>query len=145
MVACVAVVLAGVSVQRQFVFANSLNLWTDTFAKSPYSDTAANNLGYALLQDGKYDQALAIFEKAVNLTRGKKPNVWAGAAVTLEKLGRPLDAEKALDRAISLEAIYADPAQVVKSLLVTQEQADVMREIMKRKALRQPAGGAIAP
>ncbi len=45
---------------------------------------------------GDYTQALEIFDKAVRLTDGKKPNVWAGAAVTLEKLGRPIDAEVAL-------------------------------------------------
>lgn len=144
-VAGLAIALACLSWNRQLVFANSLNLWTDTFAKSPYSDTAANNLGYALLQDEKYERALQIFEKAVNLTGGKKPNVWAGAAVTLEKLHRPIEAEAALDRAIALEAIYADPVQVVKSLLVTKEQAEVMREILKRKSLKQPAGGAGAP
>ncbi len=38
-----------------------------------------------------------------------------------------------LDRAIALEAIYADPVQVVKSLLVTQEQADVMRRSSSAK------------
>jgi hypothetical protein len=141
----VAAGLACLSVSRQAVFKNSLNLWTDTFAKSPFSDTAANNLGYALLQDGQYNEALKIFEKAVNLTQGKKPNVWAGAAVTFEKLGRQNQAEDALGRAIALEAIYADPDQVVKSLLVTREQADVMREILKRMPLKKPAGGAGAP
>ncbi len=35
-VGCVVLVLASLSVRRQLVFANSLNLWTDTFAKSPY-------------------------------------------------------------------------------------------------------------
>jgi tetratricopeptide (TPR) repeat protein len=143
--ACVIVALASLTWQRQAVFANSLNLWTDTFAKSPFSDTAANNLGYALLQKGDHEQALQIFQKALNLTNGKKPNVWAGAAVTLEKLGRPADAEAALDRAIALEAIYEDPVQMVKSLLVTQEQAEVLREILRRKSLRTPPGGAGGP
>jgi len=143
--ACAIVGLATQTVRREAVFANSLNLWTDTFAKSPFSDTAANNLGYALLQKGDYAQALQIFQKALNLTNGMKPNIWAGAAVTLEKLGRPADAEMALDRAILLDAIYADPVQVVKSLLVTQEQADVIREILRRKSLRSPDGGGASP
>jgi tetratricopeptide (TPR) repeat protein len=143
--ACAIVGLATQTVRREAVFANSLNLWTDTFAKSPFSDTAANNLGYALFQKGDYAQALQIFQKALNLTNGKKPNVWAGAAVTLEKLGRPADAEMALSKAIELEAIYADPAQMVKSLLVTQEQADIIREILRRKSLKSPAGGEAAP
>lgn len=139
-------VLAGMTVRREEVFANSLNLWTDAFAKSPHSDTAANNLAYALLEEGNYTEALKVFDKAVRLTRGKKPNVWAGAAVTLEKLGRPADAEAALDQAIGLEEIYADPDRVVKSMLVTQEQADVLRAILRRKALRSvPADGAPGP
>ena len=127
--------LAFLTWRREAVFANSLNLWTDTFAKSPFSDTAANNLGYALLQNGDYTQALQTFDKALRLTNGKKPNVWAGAAVTLGKLGRPADAETALDRAIQLEAIYADPAQLVKSMQVTREQADVLEEILRRKSV----------
>jgi Flp pilus assembly protein TadD len=142
---CVALGFASLTLRREEVFANSLNLWTDTFAKSPFSDTAANNLGYALLEKGDYPQALQVFDKALRLTEGRKPNVWAGAAVTLEKLGRPADAEMALDRAIKLEAIYADPVQVVKSLLVTREQADVMREILRRRSVRPPAGGEAAP
>lgn len=46
------VALAALTWRRQEVFANSLNLWTDTFAKAPFSDTAANNLGYARLEKG---------------------------------------------------------------------------------------------
>jgi tetratricopeptide (TPR) repeat protein len=137
--------LASLTWRREAVFANSLNLWTDTFAKSPFSDTAANNLGYALLEKGDYTEALQIFDKTLRLTKGKKPNAWAGAAVVLEKLGRPADAEAALDRAIALEAIYADPAQMVKSLLVNAEQAEVLGEILRRKSARVPAGQEPTP
>ncbi len=133
MMAVVVLALASLTWRRQEVFANSLNLWTDSSAKSPFSDTAANNLGYALLEKNDYPAALAAFQKAANLSQGKKPNVWAGAAVTLEKLDRPRDAENALRRAIELDAIYSDPRQVVKSMLITKEQAAVLEQILQRK------------
>lgn len=55
------------------------------------------------------------------------------AAVTLEKLGRPRDAENALRRAIELDAIYANPRQRLQSMLVTQSQAAVLEQILQRK------------
>jgi tetratricopeptide (TPR) repeat protein len=133
MVGVAVLALASLTWRRQEVFANSLNLWTDTSAKSPFSDTAANNLGYALLEKKEYQAALDAFQKAANISQGKKPKVWTGAAVTLEKLGRPRDAENALRRAIELDAIYSNPRQLVKSMLVTKDQAAVLEQILQRK------------
>jgi tetratricopeptide (TPR) repeat protein/uncharacterized membrane protein len=130
--ACLGLVLVSLAWRRQAVFANSLNLWADTFAKSPYSDTAANNLGYALLERRDYRDALKKFESAVRLAQGKKPNAWAGAALALEKLGQPSEAQAALRRAIEIDAMYANPPQLVKSLLVTPEQAAVLAGILQR-------------
>jgi tetratricopeptide (TPR) repeat protein len=130
--AVVILILAALTWRRQDVFANARNLWADTLAASPQSDTAANNLGYALLEAGEHQAALESFDKAVRLTNGKKPNVWAGAAVTLEKMGRRREAVEALSRAIALEEIYANPDDLVQSLLMTRKQADVLKEILRQ-------------
>lgn len=132
--ACVVIVLAGLSVQRQRVFANSLNLWTDAAKASPFSDTAANNLGYALLDKGDLQQALAMFQKALDLSGGSKPNACAGAAVALEKLGRPADALRAVQLAIKLDPVYADPKQLHESMLVTKEQSEILAKILERNS-----------
>ena len=129
---CLGLVLVSLAWRRQAVFANSLNLWTDAFAKSPYSDSAANNLGYALLERRDYRDALKKFEVAVRLAHGKKPNAWAGAALALEKLGQPSEAKAALRRAIEIDAMYANPPQLVKSLRFTPEQAAALAVILQR-------------
>ncbi len=128
---CIVVLtaLAWLGWQRQEVFATSLNLWTDTAAKSPASDNAANNLGYAWLRKGDNAKALASFERALQLTNGRKADAWAGAAIALDRMGRPSDAVRALRRAVEIMPIYADPDQLVKSLVADPVDAEAWREI----------------
>jgi tetratricopeptide (TPR) repeat protein len=121
--------LAWLGWQRQEVFATSFNLWTDTVAKSPASDNAANNLGYAWLRKGDNAKALAAFERALQLTNGKKADAWAGAAIALDRMGRPSDAVQALRRAVEIMPIYGNPDQLVKSLVAEPADAEAWREI----------------
>jgi len=124
--------LAALTWQRQAVFANPLNLWLDTLAKSPFSDTAANNLGFALIAKGDYEKSLAAFQRALQLTNGKKEDALAGTAIALEKLGRTEQAEEALRQAVSLNPIYAEPQKLVKALIATPEHAALLQEITER-------------
>ena len=131
-VVCALLALLPQTLQRQNVFANSLNLWRDAVRKSPWSETAANNLAYAYLEEDQLPEALNAFQKTLNLTSGKKANAWAGAAVALEKLGRPADARAALDKAIALEKMYSDPQKLKRSLVVNAEQLAVIEQILRR-------------
>lgn len=137
-------VLAGLSWQRQPVFANSLNLWSDTLAESPHSDTAANNLGWAELEAKNYVPALTAFEKALNLTQGRKGDAWAGAAIALEGLGRQSDADAALAKAIDAEPIYARPEQLRKALMMSQENLSILAVLLDRRKAR-PSGSDAGP
>lgn len=128
----VVLLLAGLTWQRQAVFSDSLSLWQDTLKKSPFSETAANNLGYAFLDRGDYDPALKAFDQALRITQGKKADAWAGAAITLEKAGRPVDAENALRQAIAHDPIYATPQKLVEALSARQEHAAIMEQIQAR-------------
>ncbi|HRJ70891.1 MAG TPA: tetratricopeptide repeat protein [Terrimicrobiaceae bacterium] len=134
----VLVLLAGLSWQRQPVFANSLNLWSDTLAKSPHSDTAANNLGWAQLEVKNYVPALTAFEKALNLTQGRKGDAWAGAAIAFEGLGRQADAEEALAKAIDADPVYASPERLKAALMMNQENLDILAVLLDRRAARPP-------
>ncbi len=133
--------LGNLSLQRQLVFSDSLSLWRDTLAKSPTSETAANNYASQLLDEMKYDQALPAFVDAVKISRGKNASIWCGLAFTLEKLNRPGQAETALERAIALRPIYRDPDRLVAALLVTRARAEVIGQI----AARLPAKSGEAP
>ncbi len=135
-VACGLVILflATLTWQRQAVFADSLSLWQDTLKKSPFSDTAANNLGYALMDRGDYEPALQAFQQALNISEGKKADAWAGAAITLEKSGRSTDAENALRQAIAQDPMYATPQKLVEALTARPEHAAVLEQIRARLA-----------
>ncbi len=124
--------LAILTWQRQSVFANSLNLWDDTLHKSPFSGTAANNLGFARLRNGQYQESLKAFAGSLNLPDSDKADSWCGAAIAFEKLGQPLKAEDALNRAIGLDPLYAHPEKLLKTMRATQEDAATMAQILKR-------------
>ena len=49
------------------IYLNATTLWSATLVKNPDCAVAHNNLGFVLLQDGKVDEALPHFEKAVLL------------------------------------------------------------------------------
>lgn len=124
--------LSVLSLQRQIVFSNSLELWRDTLAKSPQSDTAANNLGYAFLEEGENQSAMEAFQVALQWTGGQKPNALAGAAIALENLHRSREAEQYYQRAISLDEKYRHPDALVESMSVTQAHAAVLKVILIR-------------
>lgn len=123
--------LAVLNVRRQAVFASSVALWRDTANVSPFSDTAANNLGYALLDTGDFEAALASFQRAWNLTGGQKADAAAGAAIVLEKLGDAAGAERALREAVKLDPRYAEPEQLTRALVMAPWHAEVLGRIKK--------------
>ena len=126
--------LAVLNLKRQAVFSSSLALWLDTTTKSPTSNTAANNLGYAYLAANEPEAALKAFERVLKMTNGKYADAQAGAAMALERMGRKEEAEQALQQAIALEARYSDPPKLVKALTTSRENAALLQEINDRLA-----------
>lgn len=133
-VSCVVLFLAGLSWQRQAVFADSYSLWQDTLKKSPFSETAANNLGYACMERGEYDPALKAFEQALQITNGKKADAWAGVAMVFEKAGRPAEAENAMSQAVANDPVYGTPRKMLKALSAKVEHVELMEQILARKS-----------
>jgi tetratricopeptide (TPR) repeat protein len=68
-------VLAGVALlvfgmlswQRVWVYENSMTLWTDTLAKNPGCWMASTNLGAALEQNGRVDEAILQHQRALEI------------------------------------------------------------------------------
>jgi tetratricopeptide (TPR) repeat protein len=124
--------LACLAWQRQAVFASPLNLWRDTVAKAPFSPTAADNLGYALLNTGENAEALNFFGRALQLTNKKHVDAWAGAAIALDRAGRYADAEGALGQAIALDSRYGKPQELVEAVAMDGKTADALDKILSR-------------
>jgi Flp pilus assembly protein TadD len=66
---CAALLLAfgWLSWQRAWAFESEATIWSDTLAKNPESWAAHNNLGIALFQSGKLDEAIAQYHKALEI------------------------------------------------------------------------------
>lgn len=131
--AVVIVILAGLSWQRQSIFASSYDLWQDTLRKSPFSETAANNLGYACMERREYDSALRAFEQALQITNGKKADAWAGVAMVFEKAGRPIEAENAMRQAVANDPAYGTPRKLLRTLSAKTEHVELMEQILARR------------
>ncbi|MCE0497430.1 MAG: tetratricopeptide repeat protein, partial [Methylacidiphilales bacterium] len=60
-------ILGGVSWQRAWVYRSEANLWADTLAKNPSCCVAYTSLGNALFKEGQRDEAMALFQKALEI------------------------------------------------------------------------------
>ncbi len=59
--------LAGLTWQQGHIYRNIESLWTDTLAKNPGSWLAHDNFGHALLEKGKFEEALGHFHESLRL------------------------------------------------------------------------------
>jgi tetratricopeptide (TPR) repeat protein len=64
----VVAALAVLTARRNEVYASELSIWADTVAKAPRNHRAHNNLGNALLEAGRPDEAMAHYAEAVRLS-----------------------------------------------------------------------------
>jgi Tfp pilus assembly protein PilF len=90
----------GISTNRQVRhWRNTEALWTHTLARDPANRTALNNLGFYLMEQDRYLDALPLLGSAIALDRGNvKPVLNLG--VSLERLGRPEEALHVYRRAL---------------------------------------------
>ena len=121
-----------VTFRREPVWHDSLALWEDTIARNPYSETAADNLGWALLAADRNQDAISAFSHAIRLTRDTAPDPWAGLALASEAASRPGAANAAFRRAVALDARYAHPRELVRALIVEPDVAGKLEVLAYR-------------
>jgi tetratricopeptide (TPR) repeat protein len=101
-VAMIAVVWSSMTVQRNRVYQSELALWTDTVAHRPENARAHNNLGNALLQAGRNDEAGAEFAAALRLSPDYA-DAHNNAGYVLARAGRVADAMVHYEAALRLK------------------------------------------
>ncbi len=71
--------------QRVFFYKNDETLWTDSLAKNPDCWLGQYNLGVALLEKGDDEQAMGLYQKAIDLNPGYAPAQYNLADGLLQK------------------------------------------------------------
>lgn len=99
----ITLVLAAWTYERNAIWRNPVSLWQDAVAKSPHKVRPHNNLGNALKHQGKYEEAIAHFNRALELN--------PGYAKAHNNLGTALAAQGKTDEAIKHFgiALYINP------------------------------------
>jgi len=136
--AAICIFFGSFTVQREFVWRNSLSLWQDTVKKNPFSCTGCNNLGFALFDAGEFKEAIPFFTKASQL-EPNNPDPIAGLAITYDALGMSAPAEEAFRKAVSLDKRYAGYDGLIQALIWTPHQAEKLQAIADRVPARQKA------
>lgn len=104
LVAVAAIVLAGLTIQRNFEYRTGVSIWTTVTQRAPFNPRGFHNLGKSLGDKGRMDEAMAAYEHAVEMVPSyadahhNMGNIWM-------QRGRP---DRALERYAA--AAEADPA-----------------------------------
>jgi tetratricopeptide (TPR) repeat protein len=121
--ALVVVVLAGMTINRNSVFANNITLWEDVVAKSPDKPRSHFNLGSAYQDARRTDDAIREYERSLAL----KPDLYAAysniAAMQIDS-GRLAEAEKTLLRVTRQAPDYSQGFTNLSVIYLRRQETD---------------------
>lgn len=126
--------------QRNLVWATSITLWDDIVKKAPLKARAQNNLGVALSESGRYEEAIPHFIKAIELDK-QYPDPWSNMAVCYSVKGNDDAAIHALRQGIRLNPEYAEAQNNLGSLLIKKGEFEAAEGSLKNAVLIRPHYG----
>jgi len=92
--------------ERNLIWGDAVTLWRDCIKKSPHKARPYNNLGSALLPQGKVREAIAQYERAIELDPDNA-TIHYNLAFAMEKQGRQDSALKYYRLALDLNPFHA--------------------------------------
>lgn len=98
--AALLILLCMATFMRNRVWQSDITLWQDAVFKSPAKARPYYNLGVALTNAGRLNEAISMFERAVAI-KPEHPLAWNNLGAALSDSGRPGDAVKVLEKAVS--------------------------------------------
>ena len=106
-----------------YVYRDVKTLWSDTIEKNPLSWMAHNNLGAVLADEGRLEEALSHYSKALQLN-ATHPEIHNNLGNAFAKLGRFHQAEIHYLQALQINPEYAKAHNNLGNLLATQGRLD---------------------
>lgn len=127
-----ALPLAPLAWQQQQVWHDELSLWQHVIRKNPGSIHGYNNLGCALVNAGRLDEALRVFERSLALSEGRNPDTWAQLALIFNERGQTAEADAAFRKAVELDARLGDPELISRAVMWDPSQLERWRVLAAR-------------
>ncbi|HOW97525.1 MAG TPA: tetratricopeptide repeat protein [Kiritimatiellia bacterium] len=121
---------------RNSLYTNRVVLWSDTVAKRPASERAWNSLGQAFNDEGRHEEALKAYERALALEPTSLVHVNAG--ITLNSLGRSEEALRQYREALRLDPSNADAENRLGIALASLGRQEEAVEAQRRALALRP-------
>jgi len=122
-VAAILILLAGKSRGYAEKFASQENLWSYCIVHNPESWMVQNNLGNALLQKGRLDEAMAQIQKALGINPNY-PEGYCNLGIVLFQKGRMDEAIADYEKALRIYPTYAEARNNLGNALLQKGQVD---------------------
>ncbi len=106
-VALVGALLGYTTVERNEVYRSPIAMWTDVLSKRPQNASTHLNLGVALANQGRLDEAITHFTSAARLAPGNS-RAFNNLGLARAKQNRPDEAIMYYDKAIRFKPDYAE-------------------------------------
>ena len=137
-VVAVALALSVLTVRRNRLYADELAMYRDVVRKAPHNPRGHRNLGVALVERGRLEEALGHFELAVRLLPAC-PYTRNNYAAALERAGRIEQAIVQYNKALQLKADFPDALGNLGALYGELGRYDLALEYLQKALKLAPA------
>lgn len=127
-----AVALAAATVREETFWRDGASLWAEATRVNPVSSSVWAGRGDAACERGRYEKAVAFYQRADTLAAGKSAPICASLALAWEGLREPKQAADALRRATKLDSRFARPETLRCALIFREDQIGRFMAINRR-------------
>lgn len=141
LLAVILLILAGVTVSRNALWADPVAFWRDNLDKAPASSRVMNNLGQAYLLRGDYGSAVKVLNQALTLNPDDA-SAAAGIGNSLIHLGRQTEARAAFEQALRLDADNELANSYLGTLSVAAGETERGIQLLQRAVTLKPGNSS---
>ena len=140
--ACLVMILAGLTMQRNGVWQEELSLWADAAKWAPENPRVWSGLGEARHGRGEIDSAFVAYKQALHLQPDNATS-WNNLGVLHEETGGFREAEAAYREALRLRDDWPEAQANLGRLLLQSGDTEEAATLLSRSATRSPSVGVL--
>lgn len=118
------------TMNRNLVWSTPVEFWRDISIKAPTKARGHNNLGVALSEEGKFDEAIPCYLEAIKLDRHYS-DPWSNLAVAYSVKGQTDKAIGALKQAIRIFPNYPEAYNNLGTLMIKKKNYEAAEKILR--------------
>lgn len=117
------------TIERNKVWESPVAFWRDIVIKAPEKARGHNNLGVALSEVGKYEEAIEYYKRAISLD-SHYSDPWSNIAVAYSMVGKLDLAISSLHNAIKIMPYYAEAYNNLGTLYLNKKDYDQAEKVL---------------